>query len=289
MKIKGLILLNCVLLGLAAFFFFRTRSYKGELASTEQRYQVVNDSLHYYKYTSIGDSLLIGEDYEGALEYFRKADNIFEQEDLLKEKIEMAMQVKSKSDRLRLLSNRIENIQDDKLMTERTLGEEISMRDSLMRLSNTEINILLLEAEQLKDSLARAHREMERLAESLGKVEFETANGVSVYYAGDIRNGEANGFGYGLFGTGGIYSGEWKNNYRHGEGKYIWKDGNIYVGEYKEGKRHGMGTYYFTSGEKYVGEWKENKRSGKGTLYGKEGEVVLSGRWENDQIVDAEG
>lgn len=289
MKVKILILLNGVLLGLAAYLFYSTQSYKENMAFEKQRVEAATDSLQYFKYKSIGDSLILADDYEGAMVNFRKADSIFADSRLVEERVALTREAKSRKENMNRLKNRVNHIQDNMLLVSDSLGGEISQKDSIMRLSRTEINILMHEADQLRDSLASAHAEMERLAASLGQLELETSEGIKIYYAGDLTNGKANGHGYGLFETGGIYSGEWKDNKRHGTGKYIWKDGNMYVGEYQDDKRHGTGTYYFTTGEKYVGEWENNKRSGQGVMYGNEGEKILSGRWEDDQIVEAEG
>lgn len=291
MKNRVLIIVSCVLLVLAVFLFFRMRTYQQDVEAVHQNMQATTDSLQYYRFKSIGDSLLAVEEIEGAVEYFQKADSVLGQEKLLNEKMDVINIIRSKQERLTSLRERVENIQDERLLAERSMGEEIRLRDSLMRLSNTEINILIMETEQLRDSLAQAFEEMQHIAESVGELEFETGDGTSVYYAGDIEDGQANGYGYGLFGTGGIYAGEWKDNKRHGNGKYTWTDGSIYVGEYVDGRREGMGTYYFASGEKYIGSWEDNKRSGQGAMYGEEGKLILSGTWENDKVesVDKEG
>lgn len=289
MKVKILILLNGVLLILAAYLFYRTQAYKENVAFEKQQVEAATDSLHYFQYKSTGDSLILADDYEGAMENFRKADSIFADSRLVEERVALTRQAKSRQENMDQLRNRVSHMQGNMLLVSDSLGGELSHKDSLMRLTRTEINLLMHEADKLRDSLAKAHAEMERLTASLGQLELETSEGIKIYYAGDLTNGKANGHGYGLFETGGIYSGEWKENQRHGTGKYIWKDGNIYVGEYQHDKRHGTGTYYFTTGEKYVGEWENNKRSGRGVMYGNEGEEILSGRWEDDQIVDTEG
>lgn len=282
------IVISSVLLLLAVFFFYRSTKYKQEMEDAQAYVQAAGDSVYYYKYKSIGDSLLAVEDIEGAILYFEKADSVLGQKKLMDEKIKVIDVIQAKQSRVSGLRERVNQIQDERLLAERSLGEEIQRRDSLMRLSHTEINILIMETEQLRDSLAHAFEEMQEIAESVGEMEFETAEGTKVYYAGDLYEGKASGYGYGLFGTGGIYAGEWKDNKRHGKGKYTWPDGNIYVGEYKEGKREGMGTYYFSSGEKYVGEWHENMRSGQGAMYNEDGDLILSGTWKNDKVLEVD-
>lgn len=284
MSNKIWIVSSVLFLLLAAFFFIKTRTLMQEKKAVREQIEAVADSVDYYRYKSIGDSLLAIEDIDGALAYFQKADSVLGQEALVNEKLKVIEVIQAKQSRMSGLRQRVEQIQDERLMAERSLGEEIQLRDSLMRLSSTEINMLIMETEQLRDSLAHAFEEMQEIAESVGEIEFETAEGTQVYYAGDLTGGKANGYGYGLFGTGGIYAGEWKDNKRHGKGKYTWPDGNVYVGEYRQGKREGMGTYYFTSGEKYVGEWEDNMRSGQGAMYDEEGELILSGTWENDKV-----
>lgn len=291
MKFKILILLNIVLLAVAAFLFYRSWSLKQDVQFANQRFQSAADSVQYYRYVSKGDSLMIAEDFEGAMEYFRRAENIFGQENLTQEMQELAEGVRTKSANIDRLRNRVIEMQDEMQARKDSLEEELQERDSLMKVSRSEIRLYSYRNELLRDSLSglqAAYQEIESRDESVGKAEFEVDSGVKVYYAGDLKDGKAHGEGYGLFASGGIYEGEWKNNKRHGEGKYIWKDGNVYIGEYQDDKRHGTGTYYFTSGEKYVGEWEDNKRSGQGTLYGEEGEVVLKGQWEDDQIAQVE-
>lgn len=291
MKMKILILLNCVLLGLAAFLFFRNQSYKQDLKAENQHHQLTADSLQYYRYISKGDSLMIAEDFEGALAYFKKADDIFEQEKLVEEMQPVAEGVKSKSKNISRLRSRVVELQDDMLASKDSLEEELHVRDSILEVALADNSLFSYKNKILRDSLSQAQSAYQKIkskAESIGKAEFEVSSGVKVYYAGELQEESAHGYGYGLFASGGIYEGEWKNNKRHGDGKYIWKDGNVYIGEYQDDKRHGTGTYYFSSGEKYVGEWENNQRSGKGTLYGNEGEVVLSGKWEDDQIASVE-
>lgn len=291
MKKRLLIPLLSILLLLAVFLYLRSGSYKQEMENANRQVRLTTDSLHYYKYKSIGDSLLAVEEIEGALKYFTKADSVLGQEKLVNAKQEVIEVIRDKQTRMSSLRQRVDQIQDERLLTERSMGEEIQLRDSLMRLSNTEINILLMETQELRDSLAHAFEEMQEIAESVGEIEFETEEGTPVYYAGDLKEGKANGYGYGLFGTGGIYAGEWKDNKRHGKGKYTWNDGSIYVGSYVQGKREGLGTYYFASGEKYVGDWKNNERSGQGAMYGVEGDLILSGTWKNDKVssLDSDG
>ncbi len=291
MKIKVLILLSFIFLLLAAFLFFKNRSYQQEMEMENQRIELVTDSLRYYKYMSRGDSLLIAEDYEGAMEYFRMAGNVFGQQELVQNMQNMAQGVKSRSDHFGRLRSRVVGLQNNLAAAKDSLEAELLLRDSLLKVSLSEIRLHSYRNELLRDSLSQAQAAWQSLkskAASVGKAEFDATTGVKIYYAGDLVGGKAQGFGYGLFASGGIYAGEWKANKRHGEGKYIWKDGNVYIGDYKDDKREGSGTYYFTSGEKYVGEWKDNKRSGKGTLYGEEGQVVISGQWKNDQIATVE-
>ncbi|MGF1637647.1 MAG: hypothetical protein ACFCUU_11290 [Cyclobacteriaceae bacterium] len=111
---------------------------------------------------------------------------------------------------------------------------------------------------------------------------FKNLNGNTVHYIGDLSNNLADGYGIGIWETGGVYKGEWKNNMRHGKGRYEWADGEWYEGDYMNDQRHGFGIYYFKNGEKYHGEWKANKRHGKGKIFNRNEELLYEGYWEND-------
>lgn len=109
-------------------------------------------------------------------------------------------------------------------------------------------------------------------------------NGNTVYYIGSKEDDMPNGYGVGLWSTGGIYKGEWKNGLRDGTGIYLWNDGEVYEGQWKEGLRTGQGKYIWKDKQSYVGEWLENKRHGFGSIYYPNGKLVYEGKWENDKF-----
>ena len=72
------------------------------------------------------------------------------------------------------------------------------------------------------------------------KIEFPGKPDKTIYYFGQIKNGMANGKGYGLMLDGFIYAGDWVNNQFHGYGSLVgenWKDN--YTGFFKNGKKNG--------------------------------------------------
>jgi hypothetical protein len=108
--------------------------------------------------------------------------------------------------------------------------------------------------------------------------------GNSVYFVGERENGKPNGYGVGLWSTGGFYKGEWKNGNRDGYGIYIWKDGDTYEGEWLNGMRTGSGKYIWKDKYSYLGEWLENKRHGFGSIYYPNGKLEYEGIWEFDKF-----
>ncbi len=113
---------------------------------------------------------------------------------------------------------------------------------------------------------------------------FKSSKGVKIEYAGQVVNNKANGYGVGLFESGGVYKGNWQNNKRHGKGVYIWKDGEKYEGDFVGDKREGFGIYTWKNGEKYEGQWKNDMRDGKGTLYKANGDIKIAGLFIKDNL-----
>lgn len=114
---------------------------------------------------------------------------------------------------------------------------------------------------------------------------FKSSKGTRFDYFGAMANNKANGFGVGIFESGGVYKGQWKDNLRQGEGFYRWQDGEYYQGAFLKDKRHGYGTYHFKNGDVYEGYWESDMRHGQGKLTRKNGKVKLEGLWENDKFV----
>lgn len=267
-------ILSVALVGLAVAF----ATVSSERSDLKRLVERQRDSLLYFRLQSFGDSLLLlGED-SLALLAFERADSLFSQS-ALTERAQSFINVRDSLRRDR--QEEFETLRKKMQTTLRALlsrEEDIGSRDNQLRDMNREF-------ERLQQELAALQKELDEKARSIGKLEFKTSRGNSVYYVGDVKDGKANGYGSGSFSTGSIYVGTWKDNRKHGAGRYTWKDGSIYDGEYENDYRNGVGTYFFTTGEKYVGEWVNDKREGKGTLYDKKGEVLLDGIWKNDEFV----
>lgn len=110
-------------------------------------------------------------------------------------------------------------------------------------------------------------------------------NGNSILYTGEKTNGNADGYGVGLWSTGGTYRGEWSANLRNGRGVYKWKDGELYDGEWIDDMRTGEGKYIWKDGHYYSGGWSQNKREGSGTIYYPNGKIQYQGLWKNDKFI----
>ncbi len=146
------------------------------------------------------------------------------------------------------------------------------------------------------DSLAFALRKADMRIRNLeGRLEnttgshyltFSSQAGNTVWYVGDINNGEANGHGVALFSSGSRYVGAWQDNRRHGVGEFHWTDGAYYEGEYVDDRRSGEGTYHFADGQTFVGTWENDLRNGAGVFYEKSGKVVARGIWAEDELVE---
>jgi hypothetical protein len=150
-----------------------------------------------------------------------------------------------------------------------------SQSDSLLRLAS--------EIQLLRHALDSTSAQLASRMQPYQKLTF-TKNGARVTYIGDVLDGMANGFGTGLWNTGGVYEGQWYNNMRHGQGIYVWADGERYEGSFINGKRSGYGVYTFKNGERYLGEWLDDKRHGKGVHLRANGDTVVVGTWVADRF-----
>ena len=87
-------------------------------------------------------------------------------------------------------------------------------------------------------------------------------------YTGEIRDGEANGYGEIYYEGEKIYEGHLVNNERSGKGVQYAMGILQYEGDFLHDKRHGKGTQWWPlDHSKYVGDFKEGERTGKGILY----------------------
>jgi hypothetical protein len=145
------------------------------------------------------------------------------------------------------------------------------------------IDAILAENIIVKNELALVKYELNELKTPKAMLDLISSKGVKFQYIGQVKNGNANGFGIGFFESGSVYKGFWKDNMRHGKGVFTWKDGERYEGNYVEDKREGEGDYYWKNGEFYKGQWREDKRNGAGKLYKKTGKIKKEGFWVDDE------
>ena len=272
-----------------AFAFYtvqRSSSLEADLARARATTTEARDSLGEYVAVLAADSLIYTGDYRGALADY---------EDLLADtttsllaphlraRIEHArqlIQLGRAMDTLRMAASR-------DLRPAQTIGPISAPAVERMPLERSNPNRY--------DSLTFALRKAEMRIRNLeGRLEhntgdnyltFDSQRGNTVWYVGDIDNGQANGRGVALLSSGSRYIGEWRDNRRHGVGEFYWSDGAYYEGEYEEDQRSGQGTYHFASGETFVGTWEDDVRNGAGVFYDAKGEVVASGVWEDDELV----
>ncbi len=88
---------------------------------------------------------------------------------------------------------------------------------------------------------------------------FTWENGTS--YVGEIKDGEANGYGKMVFPSIGTYVGYFVNGNREGLGTFTWLQGDSYVGYWSNDKMNGAGTYTFSDGYAIRGIWQNNQIS----------------------------
>jgi chaperonin cofactor prefoldin len=169
--------------------------------------------------------------------------------------------------------------------------KDLLSKNNSLNASLTELNSFIEELE-IKNSITTEHRNnLQKSIDSLQKQNTENLhvvelkkNGNTVYFIGSKINGVPNGYGVGLWSTGGVYKGEWKNGLREGKGIYVWKDGEVYEGDWKDGMRTGQGKYVWKDKQSYIGGWQENKRHGFGSVYYPNGKLEYEGQWEKDKF-----
>lgn len=85
-------------------------------------------------------------------------------------------------------------------------------------------------------------------------------------YKGEFKNGELHGFGVLTDGSGGSYEGEFKDGVFDGRGKAVYASGETYEGEFKNGEKDGKGIFIKLNDHRYEGEFKDDDYNGKGTV-----------------------
>ncbi len=280
------VLIACIVVCLAGSAFFAYQFWS--TLESQEHYAVKLDRLSSYVETKqYADSLLAIGDFDNALSEYEKADSMQSGKHLKQNAqriINMIQRQRRKADSLGILnldaSKKIDsNTSELSILLGQTVEKQIiidSMMSSLQRLQEN-----LIQSKNAETSLIAS---LEKYTQEHQFMQFMVDDTIPVYYLGEVANGKANGFGYGLIASRGVYEGEWRDNLRHGKGKYTWRNNHIYVGEFKEGKIEGYGIYTFDSGEKYEGSWKSNLREGYGTHYDADGSVLLQGAWVKDKF-----
>jgi hypothetical protein len=87
----------------------------------------------------------------------------------------------------------------------------------------------------------------------------------TIYYYGSLKNGKADGYGYGIDASDNLYSGYWKDNQYNGPGELVTGDGHLYEGMFVNGKKNGYVYYNY-------------QKKGDGPFH--------SGLYENDKLVE---
>jgi len=91
------------------------------------------------------------------------------------------------------------------------------------------------------------------------------------HYQGEFKNGMKHGRGIKVWAIGDRYEGEFRNDRREGWGRYHWGDqsqwpGDRYSGQYHNDKPEGQGIYEWSSGDRFEGMWKEGLRYGPSAM-----------------------
>lgn len=269
---------------------------KQQIQDVRTRLARLDTALHFYKAKSAIDDEYIRTGDKRVLDKYlqlTKFDDFAEIYEKRLEKDSLATQekiaIQQKIDSVKLAE---QNSKDSYLKTYRNYVQSVQKLKLLEELSEN-LQTEKLQVQQEKDSIVQALRQNKDLMELLQNeklemmdiLEIESKNSGKIYYLGAKKEGKADGFGVGLWASGGFYKGEWKNNQRHGKGFYKWKEGETYQGDFVEGKRTGYGKYVWKDGEYYEGQWLENTRHGEGTMFYANGKVKYKGNWQKDKFI----
>jgi peptidoglycan hydrolase-like protein with peptidoglycan-binding domain len=110
-------------------------------------------------------------------------------------------------------------------------------------------------------------------------------------YRGELRMGQASGVGVYDYGDNpgnranvSRYEGEHAGDGAAGYGVTYWKNGDSFAGQDAGGVARGV--INFANGQRYEGEMRNGVRNGLGVVWSADGQVLMSGRWENNQLVE---
>lgn len=269
---------------------------KASLAKTQFQLKHLDTALYYYKQKSAIDDEYIRTGDKSVLEKYLPLVNFADFSEIYEKRLEKdslntqeKMAIQQKIDSVKIAE---QNSKETYLKTYRDYVQSVEKLKFLEELSKN------LESEKIqtqleKDSIVQTLKKNKDLMELLQNekldmmdiLEIESKTSGKIYYLGAKKDGKAEGFGVGLWTSGGFYKGEWKNNQRHGKGYYKWKEGETYQGDFVEGKRTGYGKYVWKDGEYYEGYWLDNTRHGQGTMYYANGKVKYQGNWQKDKFI----
>ncbi len=291
----GVILIMVAIIGTLIALRLHTVKNLTNLHKKEQ--QKKTDSIYYYKLLDSASIALFDEDYDKALNLYKQADSLMTIDSLFISVIARKFIDKKNvvADSLLELDNILRSKMRSLDMVEKQLinsrAEIVDKDQAIEELTATTQQLAQdLEMEAIgRDLMAREKKILEDSIENSSKISagitFKNRKGLVVEYFGLTKDGKANGYGIGMYETGGVYKGEWKDNSRHGKGKYTWVNGDSYEGQFNQGIRQGYGVYTFKSGERYEGDWENDLRNGKGVYYSSTGKIILQGTWEKDKLI----
>jgi hypothetical protein len=291
---KDVLLIILLLLSIAAsiVFFLQNSELKTEIKDQLQSqgaFQSKFDSLlnkfDYLSKKSTADDYFIQGDYEKSFEIYSELVEMNEDKDLLggrKNIFQVYMSDESKIAELQVLRLKEDSLFKEISHLSDSIGALQKSYIASIEQSKKQAQNLKVQFDQLEANLNSLKKQYNEVSENRNLVTFRSSSGNKVHYIGDMVNNRANGFGIGIWDTGGVYKGEWRNNRRNGKGRYEWVDGEWYEGNYADDQREGFGVYYKRNGERYEGNWKENKRHGEGKVYDKNEQIINEGVWNED-------
>lgn len=259
----------------AGWYYSNYQQHKTELSSLLSTIKILELK------SNADESFIMGE-REDAFYLYRQLDSLTgDSLTFRRSNFTISTSSSSDSNKILTLSRKLEQTtallneyqEREKFMNEETVDPDIDTEDEFKQ-----------EILSLTQKLSAAQKEIEGLKTNHGVIRFTSTKNGSVTYIGDLRDGKADGSGFGLWNTGSSYKGSWRNNLRHGKGVFQWADGEKYEGEYSNDQRHGYGVYTAKAG-KYEGEWLNDMRHGEGRLFEANGKLKVHGVWEKDKLI----
>ncbi|MBB3697763.1 hypothetical protein KMW28_06200 [Flammeovirga yaeyamensis] len=245
-----------------------------------------NDELEKLSLKNKADSLLISHNFTEALIHYQTLDSIHQTSAHTDKAMEYISSQKVPYNKINELEERYYH-KENHISELRFNQDELS--DSIYYLKKVN-RTLTIDKGHLESDLFKNYKEIKNLKKELdlkdkqiNRLDIINFDGAEIKYIGEVRNEEANGFGYAVFEKKGFYEGLWEDNMQNGKGIYTWANGDRYEGNYKNGIRDGFGVYYFQSGERYEGFWANNLRDGFGVIFDKDNKKIYEGVWKKDK------